>query len=97
MAEREDRSQEKLFQTEPVPGKAGSGRLFDERPVTPEPVECLGMTFESEDTRRTYFLGRLKEKLPELRQRSDFPVGEDDDISPARGRSPESRPIQRPI
>ena len=80
MAEREDRSQEQLFRTEPVPGKAGSGRLFDERPVTPEPVECLGMTFESEDTRRTYFLDRLKEKLPELRKRSDFPVGEDDDI-----------------
>ena len=80
MAEREDRSQEKLFQTEAVPGKPGSGRLFDERPVTPEPVECLGMTFESEDARRTYFLDRLKEKLPELRKRPDFPVGEDDDI-----------------
>ena len=80
MAERADRSQEKLFQTESVPGKPGSGRLFDERPVTPEPVECLGMTFESEDARRTYFLDRLKEKLPELRKRPDFPVGEDDDI-----------------
>ena len=80
MAEREDCTQEKLFRTEPVPGKAGSGRLFDERPVTPEPVECLGMTFESEDARRTYFLDRLKEKLPELRKRPDFPVGEDDDI-----------------
>ena len=80
MAEREDRSQEKLFRTETVPGKAGSGRLFDKQPVAPEPVECLGMTFESEDTRRTYFLDRLKEKLPELRKRSDFPVGADDDI-----------------
>ena len=80
MAELEDRSQEKLFQTEAVPGKPGSGRLFDERPVTPEPVECLGMTFESEDARRTYFLDRLQEKLPELRKRPDFPVGEDGDI-----------------
>ena len=80
MAEREDRSQEKLFRTETVPGKAGSGRLFDERPVTQESVECLGMTFESEDARRTYFLDRLKEQLPGLRKRSDFPVGEDDDI-----------------
>ena len=80
MVEREDRSQEKLFRTEPVPGKPGSGRLFDERPVTLEPVECLGMTFESEDARRTYFLDRLKEMLPDLRKRSDFPVGEDDDI-----------------
>ena len=80
MAERQDRAQEKLFRTETVPGKAGSGRLFDERPVTQEPVECLGMTFESEDARRTYFLDRLKEQLPDLRKRSDFPVGEDDDI-----------------
>ena len=80
MAEREDRSQEKLFRTEAVPGKPGSGRLFDERPVTPEPVECLGMTFESEDARRTYFLDRLKEKLPDLRKRPDFPVAEDHDI-----------------
>ena len=80
MAEPEDHSQEKLFRTEPVPGKPGSGRLFDERPVTPEPVECLGMTFESEDARRTYFLDRLKEQLPELRKRPDFPVGEDHDI-----------------
>ncbi len=31
MAEREHRSQAKLFRTEPVPGKAGSGRLFDDR------------------------------------------------------------------
>ena len=80
MAEREDRTQRKLFRTETVPGKAGSGRLFDEHPVTPEPVECLGMTFESEDARRTYFLDRLRENLPELRKRPDFPVGEDDDI-----------------
>ncbi len=41
------------------------------------PVECLGMTFESEDARRAYFLERLKEKLPELRKRHDFPLGPD--------------------
>ena len=46
----------------------------------PEPVECLGMTFASEDDRRTHFLERLNEKLPELRQRDDFPIGEDEDI-----------------
>ena len=45
-----------------------------------ELVECLGMTFDSEDERRAYFLERLKEKLPELRQREDFPIGDDDDI-----------------
>ncbi len=43
-------------------------------------VECLGMTFESDEARREYFLRRLKEKLPELRQRPDFPVAEDEDI-----------------
>ena len=43
-------------------------------------VECLGMTFPSEDARRSYFLERLKEKLPELRKRHDFPLGEDEDI-----------------
>lgn len=45
-----------------------------------KPVECLGMTFASEDERRTYFLERLMEKLPELREREDFPVGDDEDI-----------------
>ena len=44
------------------------------------PVECLGMTFESDEARRKHFLERLKEKLPELRQRHDFPQGEDEDI-----------------
>ncbi len=44
------------------------------------PVECLGMTFDSDEARRAHFLERLKEKLPELRKRSDFPVAEDEDI-----------------
>ena len=38
------------------------------------------MTFDSDDARRNHFLARLKEKLPDLRQRHDFPVGEDEDI-----------------
>ena len=45
-----------------------------------QPVECLGLTFESDEARREYFLEKLKVKLPELRQRSDFPIGEDEDI-----------------
>ena len=45
-----------------------------------QPVECLGMTFESDEARREYFLEKLKVKLPELRQRPDFPVAEDEDI-----------------
>ena len=44
------------------------------------PVECLGLTFESDEARREYFLARLEEELPELRQRPDFPVAEDEDI-----------------
>ena len=38
------------------------------------------MTFESEDDRRDYFLERLKEMLPALRERTDFPIGDDEDI-----------------
>ena len=45
-----------------------------------ERIECLGMTFESDAARREYFLSRLKEKLPELRERPDFPHGKDEDI-----------------
>ena len=44
------------------------------------PVECLGVTFPSDDVRRAHFLERLKEKLPELRKRPDFPLGDDEDI-----------------
>ena len=44
------------------------------------PVACLGLTFESDEARRRHFLARLKEKLPELRQRHDFPQGDDEDI-----------------
>ena len=44
------------------------------------PVECLGMTFESDDARRQHFLERLRAELPELRKRPDFPKGEDEDI-----------------
>ena len=59
-----------------------SGNLLPDAtaPNDAGPVECLGMTFESDDARRDHFLARLKEKLPDLRQRHDFPIGEDDDI-----------------
>ncbi len=80
MAERDDGSQNKLFRTEVVPGTAGSGRLFDEQAMTPEPVECLGMTFASGAARRAYFMERLRELLPELRKRPDFPAGDDEAI-----------------
>ncbi len=45
-------------------------------------VECLGMTFTSEDARRDHFLGLLAEKLrnPEFRGQDGFPQGSDDAI-----------------
>ena len=45
-------------------------------------VECLGMTFESEDARRAYFTDRLREKLadPEFCKTAGFPKGTDEDI-----------------
>lgn len=43
-------------------------------------VQCLGMTFGSEDERRAYFRRRLRERLPELRRIAGFPVATDDDI-----------------
>lgn len=45
-------------------------------------VECLGLTFESDEVRREYFTEKLREKLkdPEFRQIEGFPIGEDEDI-----------------
>jgi hypothetical protein len=57
--------------------------LFEEGLLKSEgPVECLGMTFENDDTRREHFLGILREKLkdPEFRKIEGFPLGEDEDI-----------------
>ena len=46
------------------------------------PVECLGITFESDEARREYFLEILREKLkdPDFRKIEGFPIGEDEDI-----------------
>ena len=45
-------------------------------------VECLGMSFESEQARRNYFLEKLREKLQDsnFRDIEGFPVGDDEDI-----------------
>jgi 16S rRNA G966 N2-methylase RsmD len=45
-------------------------------------VECLGMTFDDEDARRSYFTQKLIEKLadPEFRKTPGFPKGSDEDI-----------------
>jgi len=59
--------QRQLFKTKIVPGKAGSGNLFEEEFVVDDgPVECLGMTFENDENRREYFLEKLREKLKYL-------------------------------
>ncbi len=66
-----------------VPGKAGSGMLFEEEFVADDsPVECLGMSFPNDEERRKHFLGILREKLndPEFRKIEGFPIGEDEDI-----------------
>lgn len=46
------------------------------------PVECLGITFSSEEERRKYFIEKLREKLrdPIFRKMEGFPIGEDEDI-----------------
>jgi DNA modification methylase len=46
------------------------------------PVECLGQTFPSEETRREHFLNLLADKLkdPEFRKIEGFPIGKDEDI-----------------
>lgn len=56
------------------------GKSAEQQVMESGRVECLGITFESDEARREHFLAKLKEKLPELRQRPDFPVGEDADI-----------------
>lgn len=45
-------------------------------------VECLGMTFDSDKDRRTYFLDRLEQKLKDTAFRNipGFPIGTDADI-----------------
>lgn len=45
-------------------------------------VKCLGMTFESDEARRAYFLEKLREKLkdPEFCRIEGFPLGSDEDI-----------------
>ena len=44
------------------------------------PATCLGMEFENDEARRTYFREELRKKLPELRKIEGFLIGEDDDI-----------------
>ncbi len=75
--------QNELFTSKMVPGKEGSGKLFDEElTANNEPVECLGIAFENDLKRREHFVEILKEKLknPDFRMIEGFPIGEDEDI-----------------
>ncbi len=51
-------------------------------PKASGPVECLGMTFESDEARRAHFTELLREKLkdPEFRAIEGFPIGTDEAI-----------------
>ncbi len=66
--------------------ESGQLRLVDksaeQQAIEKGKVECLGMTFDSEDERRAYFTGRLREKLAdsEFRKTPGFPKGTDEDI-----------------
>ena len=58
-------------------------QLFDPESVTDTgPVVCLGMTFESDENRREYFLEELRAKLKDqaFREIEGFPIGTDEDI-----------------
>ena len=53
-----------------------SNEVFEDK----GPVTVLGLTFENDDERRSYFRSELRAKLPELRKIEGFPIGSDDDI-----------------
>lgn len=53
---------------------------FESEGIKTGPITCLGITFESEDDRLSYFREELRRKLPELKHIEGFPIGEDEDI-----------------
>ena len=57
-------------------------KSVEQEALEAKPVECLGMTFPSDEARLEYFLGKLREKLidPDFRKIEGFPIGEDEDI-----------------
>ena len=68
-------------------GPSGQMRLIDKSAEQQAvergaPVECLGMTFDSDSARRAFFIERLREKLkdPAFRKTKGFPIGDDEDI-----------------
>ncbi|NCB44334.1 MAG: DNA methylase [Clostridia bacterium] len=47
---------------------------------TENKITVLGLTFNSEEERRSYFREELRKKLPELKLMEGFPIGDDEDI-----------------
>lgn len=80
----QSKQKERLFEEKLVPAKPGSDRLFDVSYGDDESkaVECMGMKFLNDEARRTYFTGKLRERLrePVFRKIEGFPIGEDEDI-----------------
>ncbi len=75
--------QKSLFKTKIVPGKLGTGNMFDEEfTYNDGPVTCFGMEFENDEIRRNHFAELLRQKLkdPEFRKIEGFPIGDDEDI-----------------
>lgn len=54
--------------------------MFKTNNIKEEKNTVLGMTFNTEEERRTYFREELRKKLPELKKMEGFPIGEDEDI-----------------
>ncbi|HQI26442.1 MAG TPA: DNA methyltransferase [Sedimentisphaerales bacterium] len=74
----------RLFKENLVPSDPGSDEFFktEYEGCQDGAVECLGMTFPSDEDRREYFLDKLREMLkdPEFRKIEGFPIGADEDI-----------------
>src|ERR1019366_6382443 len=72
------------WKVEPDMANTTQTKLFgsNKDAASQQPVECLGMTFPSDEARRQFFLEKLKEKLkdPLFRKIEGFPIGDDEDI-----------------
>ena len=84
MPKKKDRYTSRLFRPDPEQGVFFEESYEDEldRERKGEPMECLGMTFSSDEEWRKYFLEILREKLKdhEFRKIEGFPIGTDEDI-----------------
>ena len=65
--------QKQLFNTRIVPGRKGSGRLFEEQLVAPDsPMECLGMTFKNDEARFLFKVHSLEEIAAKIERFEDI-------------------------